>query len=452
MSSHRFARIVRKIVTEDGRSGLARVLGTNGLGKVLLDGRDENVLVVGNAIPETGELAPWIRVDEGTLVTCKSLPVVAPKLFAPSGREWEQILITDLATYGYNVDKVFHIWEDGYGHWWASVEHDPSGIYDNPIPQLFRGDWSTSPWDYKGSVPDSRRGYVVGHGNNIFAVYWSTSIYSPVVRSRQGVIASDGSITWGAEISLTHPALIEELRYPHMMRDPLGYIWFYNAPRAGGDYFRRLIWRSTDPDSLAGGWTLQHQSDALGDDRPTGFLASNGNRCVLLRMRQLGFVSLSCYMETSADWAGTPVDLGFPGLIFRHVWWSGKWWLTYGAAGLVYYLSNGLFYIEGGTGDTPVWGTAYPIAPAGISYYGVLPYGNGDYISAIYFADSRLWHANLPDLEEEGESPRIYEGNFPVGGSEVYPLPIEPRSLAAVGNPVVMWEGHRVWAARMVEA
>jgi hypothetical protein len=446
----RLADAIEKIVAAAPTVGAARVDAHTRPGEVRLRGHEDAALVAGNAMPAIGERAPFVRLGDDRLVTPRNARYRMPWVAPAAGRVWQQTLVTDLATYGHDVYKVFHIWQDGAGYWWVSAEKDPAGIYDNPEPILFRGQFGQTPWEYKGAVPGARRGYVIGHGDKIFAVYRTTSAYFPVVRSRQGTIAGDGGITWGDEWDLDHAPWNTELRYPHMMRDPAGYIWLYNAPRAGYP-FDRVIWRSNDPDSLANGWQLRHQSTVV-DNRPTGFLASNGNRCVLLRMRQMGFPELSCYMETSADWAATPQDLGFPGLMFRHAWWGGKWWLTYGAPGSVAYLNYGLLYIEGGDGDTPSWGAAHYIEPAGTRFYFVLPYGSGNRISAVYAAANELWQAELPSLKQASRFPRDYDGNFLPAGTEVYPLSVEPRGVADADNPVVMWEGHRVWAARWVNA
>jgi hypothetical protein len=176
-----------------------------------------------------------------------------------------------------------------------------------------------------------------------------------------------------------------------------------------------------------------------------GFLVHNGNRCVLLRQRWEGSPDASCYQETSANW-GSVTDTGILGKRFRAVWWNGTWWLTYGQGGS-YYMANGLFWRGGGSNDIPTWEAEQLLAPAGMNYRLVVPYGDGRFVSTVYCAGTQLWHADIPEDESE-DFPRAYTGASP---SSYLPMGVEPGSSPEAENALILLEGSRVWAARMVE-
>ena len=116
--SARLARVIRRILRGGDKAGLARVTAIARPGEVGLGGRSERVLVAGNRTPAVGELAPWVRVDQGTLVTCKSVRALLPALFAPAvGKQWEQVVVA--ADTPSTKLGVAH--RDSSGRYWVKV-------------------------------------------------------------------------------------------------------------------------------------------------------------------------------------------------------------------------------------------------------------------------------------------------------------------------------------------
>ena len=116
--SARLARVIRRILRGGDKAGLARVSAIPRAGEVQLDGRAERVLVAGNHTPAVSELAPWVRVNDGTLVTCKNVRSLLPALFAPeAGKQWEQVLVaSDVPS-----TKLGLAHRDSSGRYWVKV-------------------------------------------------------------------------------------------------------------------------------------------------------------------------------------------------------------------------------------------------------------------------------------------------------------------------------------------
>jgi len=116
--SARLARVIRRILRGGDKAGLARVAAITCPGEVELDGRSERVLVAGSHTPAAGDLAPWVRVDDGTLVTCKNVRFLLPALFAPeAGKQWEQVLVaSDVPS-----TKLGLAHRDSSGRYWVKV-------------------------------------------------------------------------------------------------------------------------------------------------------------------------------------------------------------------------------------------------------------------------------------------------------------------------------------------
>ncbi len=137
--SARLARVIRRILRGSDKAGLARVSAITRSGEVELGGRSERVLVAGNSMPAVGELAPWVRVDDSTLVTCKSVRSLFPALFMPAvGKQWEQVL----------VKPGFYAW-DG-----ELVHRDSSGRYWVKSHSFYfsqeKDKFTESPWTPRG--------------------------------------------------------------------------------------------------------------------------------------------------------------------------------------------------------------------------------------------------------------------------------------------------------------
>jgi len=455
----RLGSMVSRILEAEETAGVGIVSQVIPPGEVRLSGRLEGVLIAGNVLPRIGERIPWLRVDKQTLVASHNIALRRPMILpAAAGREWEEVLIKDYSGSGYSLENPCHIWEDSWGNWWAAaLKYITSTGYH---VDFFRGDFATSPWALKDTL--SEKAYVLGQGNKVFAVYRPKAGGYPMLRSRQGTIAHDGSISWSSEYNLPDDApVIVEARHLHMIRDPNGYLWVYNAPRTGGGSgwyvnYHRYIWKSVLADSLSGGWNLDYESAVTADGRPVGFLASNGNYCILLRQRWDGSPDDTCLQETSANW-GNVSNTGILGKRFRALWWparrslgeggDGEWWLTYGRGGWNY-MSDGLFWRNGGSANNPSWGAETTLAAAGTNYRLILPYGSGEFISAVYCTGTQLWHQDIPEDESE-DFPRSYVGTF---STAYFPMGVEPRGLAGEENPLLMAEGSRLRAARMVEA
>jgi hypothetical protein len=114
----RLARVIRRILRGGDNAGLARVAAVTRPGEVALGGRSERVLVAGSRTLAVGELVPWVRVDDGTLVTCKNIRSLLPTLFAPAvGKQWEQVLVA--ADRPSTKLGVAH--RDSSGRYWVKV-------------------------------------------------------------------------------------------------------------------------------------------------------------------------------------------------------------------------------------------------------------------------------------------------------------------------------------------
>jgi len=137
--SARLARVIRRILRGGDKAGLARVAAITRPGEVQLEERRERVLVAGSHTPAAGDLAPWVRVDQGTLVTCKNVRSLLPTLFAPAvGKQWEQVLVA--ADTPSTKLGVAH--RDSSGRYWVKV-----GV------QYFSqesDDFLTPNWTYRG--------------------------------------------------------------------------------------------------------------------------------------------------------------------------------------------------------------------------------------------------------------------------------------------------------------
>lgn len=441
----RFSTTIQRILTANRTCGWGKVSQVVRPGEVRLEGRQERVLVAGNASPAIGERVPWLWLDRGTLVTARHirprLPWVAP---ASVGRSWQQTLIADYSGAGWVPQQVHTLWQDDYGRWWATVVC--KRLYGSDYrTECYRGDWDDSPWTLAGTLV-SNPPYLLGHGNNIFAVYCPLTTY-PMLWSRQGQVGADGEVSWSAAVSLPDDMpLIVEARFLHMIHDPSGHLWVHNAPRAGGGSgyavnYRTYLWRSVLADTIGAGWTLEYESPVRNDGRPVGFLAHNGDRCLLLRGRWNGSPDVSAYQETSANWGGV-ANTGIIGKRFRSLWADGRWWLTYGVGGSYY--ATSIFAREGGDGDAPAWGDPIVLANDGQNYRLAVSYADDAGAAAIWATYNQLWRQDLPADEGEGEWPIGFEG---VMADAFFPMAVEPGE-----GGLVILDGSRVWAARMVEA
>jgi len=138
--SARLARVIRRILRNGDKAGLARVSAITRPGEVQLDGRHERVLVAGNRLPAVGELAPWVRVDDGTLVTCKNVRSLLPTLFAPAARkQWEQVLVVADAP----NPTMWSAHRDSSGRYWVKV----ASRYYSQESDAF----ATGPWTFRGT-------------------------------------------------------------------------------------------------------------------------------------------------------------------------------------------------------------------------------------------------------------------------------------------------------------
>ncbi len=445
MSHNRFAKIVGKITEPGEKCGMAKVTTTgSGSRIVTLEGRTEAVLVVGNVVPEVGELVAWVRLDDGTLITAKNLQAYFPFIAGGVFRKWEEILIKDYTgiSTGSTSNQPYGLWQDSWGNWWTGAVwwNSSSGYHAD----LLRGDWETTPWVIKSTLNEFA--WIVGHGNKAWAVYRPAAGGYPTLRSREATIAEDGTITWGSEVNLPDdtPAIVEA-RFLHMIRDPNGHLWVYNAPRrSGGTNYAIYIWKSVLPDSLAGGWTLEYESGTL-TSLACGFLVHNGNRCVLLRQAYLSIPDAQMQMRTDADWTSDNAS-GITGKRFRVVWAFGRWWLSYGKGGS-YYASNGVFWRDGGDADIPVWGAEVQLAPAGTSWRIIVPYADDVGVAVIWGTGTQLTRGDLPDDLQEEEWPRTYVGTFPDSHGNGFPSAVEPGEEGTLA----LQDGIRIWGARMVE-
>jgi hypothetical protein len=156
--SARLARVIRRILRGGDKAGLARVTAITRPGQVQLDTRRERVLVAGNHMPAMGELAPWVRVDQGTLVTCRNVRALLPALFAPAvGKQWEQVLVAaDTPS-----TKLGLAHRDSSGRYWVKV-----GV------QYFSqesDDFLTPNWTYRGQGmhADVQCGATLADGDSI---------------------------------------------------------------------------------------------------------------------------------------------------------------------------------------------------------------------------------------------------------------------------------------------
>lgn len=256
--SARFARAIRRIVAEDDRSGVAEVVGIEGRQRVRLEGRGEDVLVAGNAIPEVGDLAAWLRVDEGTLVVGQYVPMLAPApvgAMVPTAKIWEEVLVN---TESSNLGVMF-CHRDSSGRWWVKVRRFTPAYYAQESE-----DFLTTPWTYKGtgwgtSSESVDRASQIGDGDSIVEVGQASAGAKLAVR-RITVNATLGSLSYGAYVTLPDLPAGTPLR-SSVCKDSDGY--YHVAAFAPWPYtteppeWQEAMWRSNSPNDISS-WTRNH--------------------------------------------------------------------------------------------------------------------------------------------------------------------------------------------------
>ena len=278
--SARLARVIRRILAGQSKAGLARVSAVRSPGEVTLEGRHERVLVAGNRMPALGELAPWARVDQGMLVTCRNMRSLVPALFAPAvGKQWDEVLVA--ADRPSTKLGVAH--RDSSGRYWVKV-----GVqYFSQEPD----DFLTPNWTYRGQGmhADVQCGATLADGDSIIELGREPfGIYA----RRVTINPETGGLTFG---SLEGPLPCSFEGQPldaSMCQDGDGY--FHIASWSSYPYvteppkWQEHMWRSNAPNSLSA-WTENFY--ALHDNPPENWrrpwLCVVNGAPVLFRMSSL---------------------------------------------------------------------------------------------------------------------------------------------------------------------
>ena len=118
------ARAIREITAPEPTMGAAAVAALMRPGEIRLEGRDERVLVAGNAMPEVGSMTPWVMVSAGLLVAVCNVPQMAPApLVVPEVRI--PIFLGVELLYGDELDTGYHCYAASWDPAEGGVEVDP---------------------------------------------------------------------------------------------------------------------------------------------------------------------------------------------------------------------------------------------------------------------------------------------------------------------------------------
>lgn len=261
--STRFARAVRTILGEDDRSGVARVTALEGRGRVHLEGRDEDVLVAGNAIPEVGERAPWLRVDRGTLVVGRHVPMLPPmpmEAIVPVAKVWEEVLVNAASS---NLG-VMLCHRDSSGRWWVKIRRFTPAYYAQESDDFLTTDWAYkgTGWGINSEATD--RASQIGDGDSIVEVGQASAGAKLAVR-RITIHPILGTLSYGSYVTLPDLSAGTPLR-SSICKDRDGYYhiaaftpWPYTTTPPE---WQETMWRSNSPDDISS-WTrnyyLRHQ-------------------------------------------------------------------------------------------------------------------------------------------------------------------------------------------------
>jgi hypothetical protein len=298
--SARLARVIRRILRGGDKAGLARVAAITRPSEVELDARSERVLVAGNHMPAVGELAPWARVDEGMLVTCRNMRSLLPSLFAPAvGKQWQQVLVAaDVPS-----TKLGVAHRDSSGRYWVKV-----GVqyYSQEAD-----DFLTTNWIYRGQGmhSDVQCGATLADGDSIIELGREPfGIYA----RRVTIDPDTGGLTFGLLEGPLPASFMGQPLDASMCRDGDGY--FHIASWSSYPYvtdppkWQEHMWRSNAPDSLSS-WTETFY--ALHDNPPENWrrpwLCVVNGAPVLFRMSSL-----------QVD------DVMYDDVVYR-VWGGGAW-------------------------------------------------------------------------------------------------------------------------------
>ena len=250
--SSRFARAVRTTIGEDDRSGVARVTALEGRGRVRLEGRGEDVLVAGNAIPEVGDLAPWLRVDRGTLVVGQHVPMLAPMPMVDivTAKTWEEVLVNTAST---NLGVIL-CHRDSSGRWWVKIRRFTPAYYAQESDDFLTADWTYkgTGWGINSEATD--RASEIGDGDSFVEVGEAGAFVKLAVR-RITINPTLGTLSYGDYVNLPDKPEGIPLR-SSICRDGDGY--YHIAAFVPWPYmteppeWQEVMWRSDSPDDISG--------------------------------------------------------------------------------------------------------------------------------------------------------------------------------------------------------
>lgn len=192
--SARLASVIRRILRAPGGSGMARVVAYDRPGAVRLEGRPEPVLVAGNAVPAVGELVPWLRVDEGTLVTSRNIPapLIAPASSPAIEKQWEQARVNfDTENLG-----VMLAHRDSSGRWWVKARRFTPAYYSQENDDFLTPDWSYRGTGLGTNSEAADRSSVMGDGDAFVEVGQSGSI--SLAARRIEISPLTGALSYGS--------------------------------------------------------------------------------------------------------------------------------------------------------------------------------------------------------------------------------------------------------------
>jgi len=448
--SARLARVIRRILAGPDRAGLARVVSITRSGEVRLESRPERVLVAGNRTPALGELAPWARVDQGMLVTCRNMRSLLPTLFAPAaGKQWEQVQVN------YNTGNlgVMLVHRDSSGRHWVKVRRFTPAYYSQESDQFLTADWTYRGTGLGTNSEIGDRASQIGDEDSFVEV--GETVFIPLGVRRITIDPDTGSLSYGSMVSL--PDKPEGQPYASSIcKDVDGY--YHVAASIPWPYiteppkWQEVCWRSNSPGSIAS-WTrnLYVMHEMPPDNWKLPLLLPVGEQVACLRWSRAQ-IDEEIYDDIryrlwSGGWGGE-TDPGFDGDVIDGVG-GPDLHITYRAA------EGGHVWRQAAlSGAALSWETPVTLLASETGALGALHrnYAEGSAPVAAWVSNSAqdFWRYGLPpgDEAEDVESPdplsyAITNGGLQAGG----------ESQAASRDGFAAFIQYRtVYAARIVEA